>query len=275
MLRPGLTRWLTLIALIFGSFCSSAFMAFAGGGWKQGTLGYVAWALMPYAVLLVIYLASGLRRIHPPVQRALRWTIVLVALLGPLFYVDTLFIHVDAQGAIAMLLFPGIQTGLGLFAILAGLAWQWRISRAAVMSRQAGSGHAPGASVPASASRSRKPILFVLKGASVVFVVIYILISMLQFSDSKTIDTAREVDFFVTQYCKANSQLPTSAKLRERFPGLSRENGWFYFTDDKTWLKVQYPVKWRNSNAIGMPKTSEFTATIYSYNLEYHCETAK
>lgn len=67
MLRPSLTKWLTLIALFFGAVYSSALMGFVGGGWIQGALGYVAWALMPYAVLFVIYFASGLFRIHLPV----------------------------------------------------------------------------------------------------------------------------------------------------------------------------------------------------------------
>lgn len=275
MPHPSLTKWLSLIALFLGAVCSSALMAFDGGGWIQGALGYVAWALMPYGVLLVIYFASGLPRIHPPIQRALTWAIIIVALVGPLLYFDTLFIHVDAQGAIAMLIFPVIQTGLGLFAIVVSLVWQWRISRAIVLSRQAGRENALSASVPAIVSRFKKPILSILKSVFIVSFVIYTLISILQILDSKTIDTAKEVDFFITRYCEANSRLPTSAKLRVRFPDLSTDKGWFYFTDDKTWLKVQYPVKWRNSNAIGIPKTSEFTATIYSYNLEYRCENAK
>jgi len=130
-------------------------------------------------------------------------------------------------------------------------------------------------SIQASASRLKTPIISIIKTVCIISFFIYVLISMLQRSDSKTIDTAKEVDFFITQYCEANNQLPTSSRLHERFPGLSTDNGWFYFTDDKTWLKVQYPVKWRNSNAIGIPQTSEFTATIYSYNLEYHCGSTK
>jgi hypothetical protein len=129
MLHPSLTKWLSLIALFFGAVCSSALMAFVGGGWIQGALGYVAWALMPYAVLLVIYFVSELSRIYLPIQRALTWAIIIVASVGPLLYFDTLFIHVDAQGALAMLIVPVIQTGLGLFAIVASLVWQWRINR--------------------------------------------------------------------------------------------------------------------------------------------------
>jgi len=275
MLHPGLNKLLSLIALLFGAVCSTALMVFDGGGMIQGAPGYAAWAFLPYAVLLMIFFVSGWSRIHPPVQRAQRWAIIVVALVGPLLYFDTRFIHVDAQGALAMLTVPVIQMGLGLFASVASLVWQWRINRAIVLSRQTGRENTLNTSVPASVSQLIPPLLSILKKILIASFIIYTLISILQISDSQTIDTAKEVDFFITQYCKANKQLPTTTKLRERFPGLSTDNGWFYFTDDKTWLKVQYPVKWRNSNAIGVPKTSEFTATIYSYNLEYSCENVK
>lgn len=86
---------------------------------------------------------------------------------------------------------------------------------------------------------------------------------------------AKEVDVFIIRFCESNNRLPSKDVLKRKFPALIRENGWFIFTDDSTWLKVQYPVKWRNSEAIGESKTSEFTATIYAYVVEYHRNECK
>lgn len=121
----------------------------------------------------------------------------------------------------------------------------------------------------------KKLVKFILATAVIGISVSYALISMLQYKDRETIDTAKGVDTFITQYCKANNRLPTSARLHEQFPDLSTDIGWFYFTDDKTWLKLQYPVRWRNGDALGTPNISEFTATVYSYSINYRCENAK
>ena len=123
--------------------------------------------------------------------------------------------------------------------------------------------------------RLKKLIKFILATSVIGIALFNILISILQYKDQNSIDTAKEVDFYITQYCEANSRLPTSARLHERFPDLSTDIGWFYFTDDKTWLKLQYPVRWRNGDAIGTPNISEFTATVYSYSINYHCGNAK
>lgn len=102
-------------------------------------------------------------------------------------------------------------------------------------------------------------------------IIIYAWILILQSSDSSTIKMVKEVDDFIVRYCENNNRLPSLDVLQRKFPTLNKEIGCFFFTDDSTWLKVQYPVKWRNSEAIGEPKTSEFTATVYAYVLEYNC----
>ena len=98
---------------------------------------------------------------------------------------------------------------------------------------------------------------------------------MLQNADSTTIKIAKEVGVFIIQYCENNNSLPTSDVLRNQFPNLNRDSGWFFHTDDKTFLIVQYPVRWSNKDAIGRRKTSEFTATVYAYTVDYHCGTDK
>jgi len=98
---------------------------------------------------------------------------------------------------------------------------------------------------------------------------------MLQSADSTTIKIAKEVDAFIIQYCENNNSLPTSGVLQSQFPNLNRESGWFFYTDDKTFLIVQYPMRWWNKDAIGKRKISEFTATVYAYTVDYHCKKAK
>ena len=120
------TTGLILTAQLLGAICSSVLIAYDGIFWKQELLGYVPWALMPYAVLLAAHLFSRWLRVHPPIYRTLTCAIVVVATLGPVLYVDTLFIHVDAQGAIAMLMVPIVQTALILLVTAVCFAWKMR-----------------------------------------------------------------------------------------------------------------------------------------------------
>jgi hypothetical protein len=265
MLRPNSTKWLTLTALLFGAICSSALMTFDGGWWTQKLFGYVPWALMPYALMLVVFLVSRLFHIHPSAQLALTWGVIIVSLTGPLLYIDTVFIHVDAQGGLVMLIIPVTQLVAVLVVIIAVLLLQWRSKQTAAKASEQTVGMI----------RMKKLIKFILATSVIGIALFNILISILQYKDRKSIDTAKEVDLYITQYCEANSRLPTSAHLHERFPDLSTDIGWFYFTDDKAWLKLQYPVRWRNGYAIGTPNISEFTATVYSYSINYHCGNAK
>lgn len=264
MLRSNLTTRLALTALLFGAVCSSALMTFDGGRWNQNFLSYVPWALMPYALLLVVLWAFRSLRMHPSAQRVLTWSVIVVALAGPLLYIDALFIHVDAQGGLVMLMVPVTQVGAVLVAVIAVLILQWRDKQTAKASEET-----------AGMIRLKRFIKFILATSVAGIALFYFLISTLRYMDRESIDTAKEVDFYITEYCEANGRLPTSARLRERFPDLSTNIGWFYFTDDSTWLKLQYPVRWRNGDAIGTPNNSEFTATVYSYSISYLCGNAK
>ncbi len=97
-----------------------------------------------------------------------------------------------------------------------------------------------------------------------------------QREDLKTIRTAKEVDAFIKRYCEDTRKLPTAAALQGKFPYVTRESGWLFYTgDDSTWLSVQYPVRWRNKEAIGERRISEFTATVYAYTVDYSCTGAR
>lgn len=253
-----------MVVLLLGAICSSAVMTFDGGGWKRELLGYVLWALMPYALLLFIYFTTRLFRMHSFVQRVLIWGIVVVALAGPLLYFDALFIHVDAQGALVVLTVPAIQAGGALFILIVALLGQWRINQPATQLAQQ----------TTDMMRFNKLIRFIFV-TSIIVLFFYIFIAVLQYQDRETIDTAKEVDFYIMQYCAAHNRLPTSARLHERFPDLSTNIDWLYFTDNETWLNVQYPMRWWNKHALGKPRISEFTATVYAYLIEYRCVNSK
>lgn len=263
-------KWLTIGALVLGALCSSALIVYVG--WKQEVLGYVAWTLMPYAALAAILLCAHLFCTARSVQLLYAWACIGIALAGPLLYIDAMFVHVDAQGALAVLMIPLIQAALSIVVVVIALLWQWRIGRRVIR--------------PACQTESRTSLptakqwrmtgwkkIFI--SAIIIVALLYTVISMLQSADSSTIKTAKEVDAFITQYCETNNSLPASAVLQSQFPNLNRDSGWFFFTDDKTYLKVQYPMKWWNKDAIGQRMISEFTATVYAYNVAYHCEGYK
>lgn len=94
-------------------------------------------------------------------------------------------------------------------------------------------------------------------------------ISILQNSDLTTIETAKKVDVFIRHYHADKNMLPTKTDLQKQFPELTYNNGWYFYTDNRTYLSIQYPVKWKNKNALGKGLISEFTATVYAYKLEY------
>jgi len=109
--------------------------------------------------------------------------------------------------------------------------------------------------------------------ALVLGVLLYALIPALQHSDANTIKTAKEVDAFIRQYCQTNGKLPIKSVLQSQFPNLKTDAGWFFFTDDKKYLRMQYPMKWQNADAIGERNLSEFTGTVYAYTVDYQCKT--
>lgn len=109
--------------------------------------------------------------------------------------------------------------------------------------------------------------------ALVLGALLYALISALQHSDADTAKTAKEVDTFIRQYCQTNGKLPIKSILQAQFPDLKTDAGWFFFTDDKKYLRMQYPMKWQNAEAIGERNLSEFTGTVHAYTVDYRCKT--
>lgn len=114
-----------------------------------------------------------------------------------------------------------------------------------------------------------------LVSSIVVVVLVYGTILLLQNSDSATINAARRVDAFITSHCANTNRVPSLGALQARFPDIGKAVGWRFFTDSRTYLKMQYPVKWWNGNAIGVRQLSEFTATPYAYVVEYRCGPRK
>ena len=249
--------------ILAAAVAAALFIVYVSGGWTIGVLGYLAWTLTPYAILLGLHYATCAKRLAAFSVREAAWSFVGLALVGPFLYFDIIILHPDAQSAIALLMVPILQcAGIVVISCIV-LSW------CSFQTRKTDSFVLKGQTVLTS------PILSWLNKSALVIFSLYLLISVLQYSDAKTIDTAKEIDFFITQHCAAHNALPTAAKLHERFPSLTTDAGWFFFTDDVTWLKMQYPVKWSNSRALGKAQRSEFTATTYSYILEYHCGGAR
>jgi hypothetical protein len=272
-MRDTVIKSLTLIVWTLGALCSSGLMIFVGGGWKQGVLGYVAWALMPYLTIAIILLCARFFHLSRPVKFLLSGATMVISTIGPLLYLDALFVHVDAQGALAILMIPVIQILLTLLVMLMAVYWHWRISRHT--RKPADSSKAsPLFPIPRIMIHLNKPLRILLASAMTIFVLVYALISRLQNEDLETIAIAGDVDTFILQYCINNKVLPTSGVLQKQFPNLNRESGWFFYTDDTTYLKIQYPMQWWNSQAIGEPRISEFTATVYAYIVDYKCGEA-
>lgn len=266
---------MAIAAVASGALGASWLMAFVGGGWKQGALGYVAWALMPYAVVTAMLVCARIFRLARGVHLFCHWAGIAIALGGPVLYVDAILVHVDAQGALVVLMIPVMQTAAVIGATLVAGLWQWRIHRRA-RSGARQTDQATSTPAPAPWIGGSKRILgtvFVL--AIAICALLYALISMFQQWDSATIKIAKEVDAFINQYCETNDRLPASTTLSSRFPDLNRDSGWFFYTDEKTFLVVQYPMRWSNKDAIGRRKISEFTATVYAYTVEYHCRRSE
>ena len=120
--------------------------------------------------------------------------------------------------------------------------------------------------------RSSKLILIWTLGTAVL---LYAVIFALQKSDEPTIDTAREAEAFINSHCKATKRVPSIVGLLAQFPSVTKKNGWFVFSDARTYLKLQYPVKWWSGNAIGNVVLSEYTRTPKAYVAEFRCGPSK
>jgi len=127
MRSRGRLRLATWSALVLGALSSAGLAGYIGGGWNQGVLGYVAWALSPYVALSVPHALGRVYHVGRPVQMFLAWTTVALALGGPLLYLDAMLVRVDAQGALAILMIPIRQTAAALVADAVAVVWQWRL----------------------------------------------------------------------------------------------------------------------------------------------------
>lgn len=120
----GLINLFTWGALTLGAICSLGLIGYVGGGWKRSALGYIAWALLPYLVLSIVCALARLIRLHRAARLTVAWAAIAFALIGPLLYVDAMLIHVDAQGALVILMVPVIQLALTCIAVVAAVVWQ-------------------------------------------------------------------------------------------------------------------------------------------------------
>ena len=53
-----------------------------------------------------------------------------------------------------------------------------------------------------------KPLRTLLQAVIILVTLSYAGISYLQYQDTKTFDTAKEMDYYITGYCKMHQQLP-------------------------------------------------------------------
>ncbi|HEX8386962.1 MAG TPA: hypothetical protein VF576_12305 [Rubricoccaceae bacterium] len=121
-MTPQTLRLATLALLGLGAVSTFALMVHANGSASDllsdgAGVGFVLWALLPYAAL-----ALGLARFRSRRARAVGLAgALVVAACAVAVYVDTLFVHVDAQGALAFVFVPVLQLAVTL--VVVGLAW--------------------------------------------------------------------------------------------------------------------------------------------------------
>jgi hypothetical protein len=106
-----------------GAFCCGALMAQVGGDWRRALWGWAAWAISPYLVLAATLLAVQVLKPHRPSGRTFAVAVTVGGLLGPLLYVDALYVHPDAQGPLALLTIPLLQVGVATATVVAASAW--------------------------------------------------------------------------------------------------------------------------------------------------------
>ena len=84
----------------------------ANDAWSSSSLGFTAWGLVPwlYVAMITSFIAQKSKLI------AIAITAAIVGLLGVGVMIDTLFIHLDAQGALAFIFIPLWQLVFFIFA---------------------------------------------------------------------------------------------------------------------------------------------------------------
>jgi len=112
-------------------------------------------------------------------------------------------------------------------------------------------------------------VLLGIAGAAVWF-----LVATLNKADGAALQAARQVDAFILEACQRAQRLPAVDDLRRHFPDLRAGDGWLFFANGSDYLGMQYPMHWRRDAALGRPRISEFTATVYAYAVDYRCGKA-
>lgn len=84
----------------------------ANDAWSSSSLGFTAWGLVPwlYVAMITSFIAQKSKLI------AIAITAAIVGLLGIGVMIDTLFIHLDAQGALGFIFIPLWQLVFFIFA---------------------------------------------------------------------------------------------------------------------------------------------------------------
>jgi hypothetical protein len=123
-MRETMIKRMAITAVASGALSASWLMAFVGGGWRQGVFGYVVWALMPSAVVTAVLVCARIVQLARGVHLLCHWASIVIPLAGPLLYVDAMCVHVDAQGALVVLMIPVMQTAAGIGAAFVAGLWQ-------------------------------------------------------------------------------------------------------------------------------------------------------
>ncbi|HEX8298182.1 MAG TPA: hypothetical protein VF594_03405 [Rubricoccaceae bacterium] len=119
-MSPTALRRLTLALLATGAIGTLAALVWAGDGLDAlsgAGLGFAAWAILPYAALAVglSHFASARARVAGLAGAA------AIVLGAAALYADALWLHPDAQGALAFVFVPVVQ--LAVVLVTVGLAW--------------------------------------------------------------------------------------------------------------------------------------------------------
>ena len=128
MQRQGLIQFSKWGSLAVGLLLTVGLWSSGAGGLSQlaarGILGFVAWSCLPYLIFAVVLTVAHIAAARQSVQLFLAWVTVVVALLGPLLYLDSMFVHPDAQGALVFLVVPVYQLAVALVAVIVAVVWE-------------------------------------------------------------------------------------------------------------------------------------------------------
>lgn len=103
-------KTLSFIGLALGALATSILLAYAGGNLISLWSGFTLWALSPYIILFLIIYFSKTRLVLSTMT-----AVSLICCLSTSLYIDSIFIHPDAQGALVFLFLPFYQLIVILF----------------------------------------------------------------------------------------------------------------------------------------------------------------